>query len=153
MENNLIYCVNKRKRNRNWSKLCYYTILYWTNEWQRDMMVGTTRSMDNYSAVHRQPTTDRVLSEISKMWIKILFITLIFALVQTSTPPSSIQIQKRGISVLSQRVARESHKIFRSHLSLIVSSNAIHDSCVPVFNITLRWMEQGNDESDERFSH
>lgn len=59
-------------------------------------MCRTTTSMDNcYAAGHAQ-SANRVLSGIARIWIKVLFISLIFALVQTSTPPTSIPLQKRG---------------------------------------------------------
>jgi hypothetical protein len=93
----LNFGVNKRKLNRNYSKLCYYTIFYVLIKWQRDIMFETTSSMYNCSAQRQHHSPSVFLSGITKIWIKILFISLIFALVQTSTPPtSSIQLQKRG---------------------------------------------------------
>lgn len=53
----------------------------------------------NCFVIGYRASSKHILNGLLKLWIKILFITLIFALVQTSTPSSSIQqqsIQKRG---------------------------------------------------------
>jgi hypothetical protein len=43
--------------------------------------------------------TTQIFSGINKIWIKIFFVTIIFALVQTTTPSSTLAPppQKRGI--------------------------------------------------------
>jgi energy-coupling factor transporter transmembrane protein EcfT len=72
--------------------------------------------MFNNYAISYRASLKHNLNGLFKLWIKILFITLIFALVQTSTPPtSSIQLQKRGEGIFIFFIfllAAFSHEIF-----------------------------------------
>lgn len=62
-------------------------------------MLWKFSSMVDGHAVDQRHLKNNLINEITRIWIKILVITLIFALVQTSEPSvdsESIQVQKRG---------------------------------------------------------
>lgn len=59
-------------------------------------MFKATGSRNNYLINHHLYYTTHFFNGINKIWIKFLFVTLIFALVQTSTPSTLAPIQKRG---------------------------------------------------------